>query len=79
MGGLCRALCLHQTPPQGSLLKERSGTDPIMKAHHGADQIRGQCGTPTFQIKVPATCSARTFTLRARGPLTAQPVTASSS
>lgn len=47
-GWLCRDLRLHQTPPQGCLLKERSGTDPIMKAHHRADQIRGQCGTPTF-------------------------------
>lgn len=37
--------------PRGCLLKERSGTDPIMKTHHEADQITGQCGTPTFEIK----------------------------
>lgn len=31
--------------------KARSGTDPIMKTHHEADQITGRCGTPTFEIK----------------------------
>lgn len=33
------------------LLKQRSGTDPIMNTHHEADQITGRRGTPTFEIK----------------------------
>lgn len=51
VGGLGRELRLHRTAPQGCLLKERSGTDPIMKTHHEADQITGRSGTPTFEIK----------------------------
>lgn len=51
VGGLCKKLRLHQIAPQGCLLKKRSGTDPIMKTHHEADQIMGRCGTPTFEIK----------------------------
>lgn len=53
VGGLffCKELRLHQIATQGCLLKEKSGTDPIMKTHHEADQIMGRCGTPTFEIK----------------------------
>lgn len=51
VGGLCRELLLHVISPQGCLLIQRSGTDPIMKTHHEADQIIGRCGTPTFEIK----------------------------
>ncbi len=51
VGGLCTELRLHRIAPEGCLLKERSGTDPIMKTHHEADHIMGRCGTPTFEIK----------------------------
>lgn len=47
-GGGCTDLCLYQKVPLGCLLKKRSRTDPLMKTHHEADQIVGQCGTPAF-------------------------------
>lgn len=51
VGGLCEELRPHPTAPQGCLLEQRSGTDPIMNTHHEADQITGRRGTPTFEIK----------------------------
>lgn len=50
-GGFAQNYACYRAAPQGCLLKEGSGTDPIMKTHHEADQIMGRCGTPTFEIK----------------------------
>lgn len=51
VGGFAKIYACTEQLLKAVGFKERSGTHPIMKTHHEADQITGRCGTPTFEIK----------------------------